>query len=134
MSELRTKRTQRAPPQRIILGIDPGVAIVGYAVVGEQRGNLSLLACDVIRTPASLSLSDRLQHIFEQMQTLIERFHPNEAAVESLFFSTNRKTAIPVAHARGVILLALMSLFPWFCRELSLRKKPARLTFGFSGS
>ena len=107
MSELRTKRTQRAPPRRIILGVDPGVAIVGYAAVDQQQGKLSLLACDVIRTPASLPLSDRLQHIFAQVQALIERLHPSEAAVESLFFSTNRQTAIPVAHARGVILLAL---------------------------
>ncbi len=92
---------------RIILGIDPGVAIVGYAVV-EARGNdLRMIVCDVIRTPAGIPLAHRLQHIYQQLGELLTSFHPQEAAMEELFFGRNVSTAIAVGQARGVALLAL---------------------------
>jgi crossover junction endodeoxyribonuclease RuvC len=98
--------SQRSPP-RIIVGIDPGVAIVGYAFVRELRGVLTLLACDVIRTPSKMPLEDRLLSIYKQMDTLLTVHHPTDAAMETLFFGKNKKTAMQVAHARGVLLLAL---------------------------
>ena len=107
MTKKRLPLRKRARPERIIIGVDPGVATVGYAVIGEQKGTLSLLACAVIRTPAQMPLPDRLQAIYEQVQAILRTYHPTEAAVEALFFGTNRQTGMPVAHARGVILLAL---------------------------
>ncbi len=94
-------------PQRVILGIDPGVAIAGYAVLVERQGQLTAIACDVIRTPAHTPLADRLRLLHEQVSILLTTYHPTEAAMESLFFGKNRTTAIAVAHARGVLMLAL---------------------------
>ena len=95
------------PTRRIILGIDPGVAIVGYAVVEAQDDVLTMIACDVIRTPAGLQLPSRLQLIYQQLTELVNSYHPQEAAMEELFFGRNVSTAIAVGQARGVTLLAL---------------------------
>jgi crossover junction endodeoxyribonuclease RuvC len=96
------------PPRRLILGIDPGVALVGYALVAEQQGGrLECLACDVIATPARMPLQHRLQLIYRGVSRLILTYHPQEAAMESLFFGHNRTTGMAVGHARGVIMLAL---------------------------
>lgn len=92
---------------RIALGIDPGTAIVGYAVVMAQGSNLSLLACDVITTPAKMPLAQRLQAIYTELSGIIATFHPQEAAIEELFFAKNARTAMSVGHARGVAMLAL---------------------------
>lgn len=91
----------------IILGIDPGVAIVGYAVVEARGDALAMIACDVIRTPTSMPLAHRLQHIYQQLTELVTSYHPQEAAMEELFFGRNVSTAIAVGQARGVTLLAL---------------------------
>lgn len=98
---------RRSASGRLILGIDPGVALVGYALVVEQQGRLESPACDVIATPAGLPLQRRLQLIYEGVSTVILTYHPTEAAMEALFFGLNRKTAMAVGHARGVIMLAL---------------------------
>lgn len=107
MKKQRVSLAGRSPPRRIILGIDPGLAIVGYAVLSEEDGQLALLACDVIRTPAGMPLPRRLQVIYEYLGTVLATYHPQEAAIESLFFAKNKKTAMVVGQARGVILLAL---------------------------
>jgi crossover junction endodeoxyribonuclease RuvC len=98
---------QRSPPARIVLGIDPGVAIIGYGVLEERQGQLRLLACGVIRTPANIPLAERLSQLYEDLMLLLATYHPTEAAVESLFFGRNSSTALDVAHARGIILFAL---------------------------
>ena len=90
----------------VILGIDPGVATVGFGVIDARRQGNTLLRYGVISTPAGLPLSHRLSLIHADMGELIETFHPEEMAVEELFFNTNLTTGIAVAHARGVILLA----------------------------
>lgn len=95
------------PTSRIILGIDPGVAIVGYAVVEARGDALKMIACDVIRTPAGIPLAHRLQRIYQQLGELLTRYRPQEAAMEELFFGRNVSTAIVVGQARGVALLAL---------------------------
>ncbi len=92
---------------RIILGIDPGVAIVGYAVVEARDDELRMIACDVIRTPAGLPLAPRLQLIYHQLGGLVSSYRPQEAAMEELFFGKNVSTAIAVGQARGVTMLAL---------------------------
>jgi crossover junction endodeoxyribonuclease RuvC len=90
-----------------ILGIDPGIATVGFGVVRGEHGTPHLIGYGTIRTPAGLPLDTRLLRISEDLEELITRFHPDAAAVEELFFNTNVKTAINVAHGRGVILQTL---------------------------
>ena len=90
-----------------ILGIDPGVATIGFGLVEAQRSAVRLLQYGVITTPAGLPLSVRLHQISQDMSQLLEQLKPEEAAVEELFFSKNITTGIAVAHGRGVILLEL---------------------------
>ncbi len=90
----------------IILGIDPGLAIVGWGVIEYKNTRFRTVAYGSIQTPAGTSTETRLKQIYDGMQELIERYHPDEMAVEELFFNTNVTTGIRVAEARGVILLA----------------------------
>ena len=90
----------------IILGIDPGYAIVGYGLVELVRTRYRVLDCGVITTPAKIPIENRLLSIHKEMTNLIERFNPDCMSIEELFFNSNHTTAIPCAEARGVILLA----------------------------
>ena len=90
----------------VILGIDPGIAIVGYGVVEYTGNRFHVIGYGAVTTEAGMKLSDRLRDIYESIHILIERFHPDAFAVEELFFNTNVKTAISVAHGRGVCILA----------------------------
>ena len=89
-----------------ILGIDPGIATVGFGVVEAERNRFRLLQCGVITTPAHTSLSSRLEQLYQDMKQLLEAYRPDAVSVEELFFNTNITTGIAVAHGRGVILLA----------------------------
>ena len=89
-----------------ILGIDPGLALVGFSIVDSDKNKLKLVTCGVISTCAHTSLSSRLDRIFCDMNELISTFSPDVMSIEELFFNTNITTGIAVAHARGVILLA----------------------------
>lgn len=88
-----------------ILGIDPGVATVGFGLVRAGRGVQTVLRYGAITTPAGLALSGRLLQIEEDLTAFLAQFSPDAVAVEELFFSKNVTTGIAVAHARGVILL-----------------------------
>lgn len=90
-----------------VLGIDPGTAITGYAVVEEEGGRLKLIDIGVVDTPAKTPLPSRLQQIYAGLQDVIAAQQPQAAAVEQLFFSRNVRTAMTVGQARGVVLLAL---------------------------
>lgn len=94
----------------IILGIDPGVATIGFGLIDAQRQKNTLLRYGVISTPPGIPLSSRLLQISEDMEQLIRQFRPDEMAVEELFFSKNITTGISVAHGRGVILLSAEKL------------------------
>lgn len=92
--------------RRVILGLDPGTARMGYGII-EQRGNrLTPLDFGVVGTPAGMDLHHRLALVFAQVGELLERHRPGAAAVESLFFNVNVRTAFAVGQARGVALLA----------------------------
>jgi crossover junction endodeoxyribonuclease RuvC len=95
------------PATRVTLGIDPGTAILGYAVVAARGDELSLIACDVITTPSQMPLSERLQHIYAGLIEIIKTHAPHEGAMEELFFAKNARTAMTVGQARGVAMLAL---------------------------
>ena len=90
----------------VILGIDPGFAIVGFGILEADRNAQRLLRCGAITTPAGVPLPGRLRQIFEDMHQLLTTFRPDAMAVEELFFNQNVTTGIGVAQARGVILLA----------------------------
>ena len=89
-----------------ILGIDPGVAIVGYGVITSDCGKLKPVDFGQVNSPAHTPLAKRLKMIYDGITQLINIHKPDVVAVEELFFNTNVKTAIAVGHARGVILLA----------------------------
>ena len=94
----------------VILGIDPGVATIGFGLIRAERGKNTLLQYGVITTPPGIPLSERLLQISNDMERLIATFRPDEMAVEELFFSKNITTGIAVAHGRGVILLVAEKL------------------------
>jgi crossover junction endodeoxyribonuclease RuvC len=89
-----------------ILGIDPGTGILGFGVIDVDKGNLRLVDAGVIRTPVKEDDAVRLQTIFEEITDIITDTKPTVMAVEKLFFAQNVTTAMTVAQARGVVLLA----------------------------
>ncbi len=89
-----------------ILGIDPGIAIVGFGIIDKQGSQLKPVQYGSIQTEAGLSVQIRLKQIFEAMQSLIDTYKPEEISVEKLFFAKNVTTAFTVGQARGVILLS----------------------------
>ncbi|MCX7787768.1 MAG: crossover junction endodeoxyribonuclease RuvC [Spirochaetes bacterium] len=90
-----------------ILGLDPGLAETGYGIIEERGGRYIHVCHGVISTPASMDLGERLVSIYQHIHSLIRTYHPKEAGVETLYFARNATSAIPVAEARGVALLAL---------------------------
>lgn len=89
-----------------ILGIDPGYAIVGYGVVDYSKNRFSVVGHGAITTQAHTPFEIRLQDIYNDINTIIEKYKPDEISIEKLYFNTNSTTAIDVSQARGVILLA----------------------------
>lgn len=99
----------------VILGIDPGIATVGFGVISCEGPVQRAIQYGVITTPPSLPLSVRISDIYNDALSLIDTFKPDAIAVEELFFNTNLKTGISVAHGRGVLLLAgVNSAVPMF--------------------
>lgn len=97
----------------IVLGIDPGTARTGFAVLKKtkgKKGNLELLDSGCITTPASLSPEKRLAQIYKKLKKLIAVFKPDIMAIEELFFNINVKTALSVGKAQGAIMLAAHDL------------------------
>lgn len=89
----------------IILGIDPGLAIVGWGVLECNGARFRPLGYGSILTPAGMRTEDRLAKIYSDLSKIIDHFHPDEMAVEELFFTNNITTGIRVAEARGIVLL-----------------------------
>lgn len=88
-----------------ILGIDPGLAIVGYGIIDCEKGNYKVVDYGVITTPKEEKTPARLHMIYDSLSALIDKYKPDCMAVEELFFTKNVTTGIAVAEARGVILL-----------------------------
>ena len=89
-----------------ILGIDPGYATIGYGVIDYNKNRFSVAGYGAITTPAGIPFERRLSDIYNDMNELIKKYSPDEMSIEKLYFNTNTTTAIDVAEARGVILLA----------------------------
>ena len=96
---------ERDTAVRRALGIDPGTARLGYAVVESRGGKLELVVCAAITTPAKLPMPERLARIYAELSALVREHEPREMAVEELFFAKNVTTAVSVGQARGVALL-----------------------------
>ncbi len=90
----------------VILGIDPGYAIIGYGVVKYENYKFTPLEYGAVTTPAKTEFSARLEMIYKGISSIIEKHRPDAMSIEKLFFNTNTTTAIDVAQARGVIMLA----------------------------
>jgi crossover junction endodeoxyribonuclease RuvC len=90
---------------RRAIGIDPGTARLGYAVIEARGDALSLLACEAISTSAQLPMPARLLRIYTQLSEVVSRYSPSEMAIEELFFAKNVTTAVAVGQARGIALL-----------------------------
>lgn len=91
----------------IILGLDPGTATTGYGVIRKISRQIHCLAYGTINTSPDMSMSRRLEIIYDDLGELISRYRPDAAAIEQLFFGRNTTTAITVGQARGILLLRL---------------------------
>ena len=89
-----------------ILGIDPGYATIGYGITDFLGGKFSVVGYGAVTTSPSKSFPERLKSIYEDISFLIEKYEPQSLSIERLYFNTNTTTAIDVAQARGVIVLA----------------------------
>ena len=89
-----------------ILGIDPGYAIVGWGVIDYENSRFRVVDYGSVQTKAGTDTVERLEKVYQGINTIIERYKPEHMAIEELFFNTNATTAIVVAEARGVTLLA----------------------------
>lgn len=92
-----------------ILGIDPGYAIMGWGVLDLKGNHFSVVDYGAITTDAKMEMPYRLQHLYAELGAIIEKYKPEEAAIEELFFNSNQKTAIMVGQARGVAVLACVN-------------------------
>lgn len=92
----------------VILGIDPGMAIMGYGVIESDKNNNKMKVLDygVVTTPSDMETSQRLLHIFNSVEELIRQYSPDAIAYEELFFNKNVKTALIIGHARGAAVVA----------------------------
>lgn len=90
-----------------IIGIDPGTAIVGYGIIDYNAGESTLVTSGSIQTSKNLDDANRLKEIENDLTTIIQKYSPEIASVEKLFFCKNQKTVISVAQGRGVILATL---------------------------
>ena len=114
----------------IILGIDPGFAIVGWSVIESERGNIRPIAFGAITTPAHTDIEARLLLIERDLTDIIEKYKPDEMAIEELFFNTNITTAIAVAEARGVIICQAHKLGVKINEYTPLQVKQAVVGYG----
>lgn len=90
----------------IILGIDPGFAILGYGIIEVSGNRFSALKYGAITTPSGMPMPQRLKIIYDELSFVISEYQPEEIAVEELFFNKNSKTALMVGQARGAVILA----------------------------
>ena len=116
----------------IILGIDPGFAIVGWSVIESVRGSIQAIAFGAITTPAHTDIEARLLTIQNDIETVINKYKPDEMAIEELFFNTNTTTAIQVAEARGVIICTAHKLGVKISEYTPLQVKSAVVGYGLA--
>lgn len=92
-----------------VLGIDPGLAIVGYSIIETDANKIKMLEYGCIKTEAEISTPDRLNIIFNRLNEIIKQYNPEDMAIEELFYNKNVKTVISIGQARGVEVLSGIS-------------------------
>ncbi|MFY9198705.1 MAG: crossover junction endodeoxyribonuclease RuvC [Acutalibacteraceae bacterium] len=90
----------------LILGIDPGYAIVGYGVINYEANRFSVVEYGAVTTPAKMPFNRRIECIYDELSEIMQRTQVQAMSIEKLFYNTNAKTVIDVSQARGVIMLA----------------------------
>jgi len=115
----------------IILGIDPGIASCGWAVIDAVKNKqLTIKNCGVIKTPSDISLGERLCTIDSELEKIIKENKPEVASIEEIFFAKNVKTAITVSQARGAIVLTCAKMGLEICEFTPLQVKQALTGYG----
>lgn len=113
-----------------ILGIDPGYAIIGWGLLNYERGRFAPLDFGAVTTEAGTPFVQRLQQIYTDLSLILTKYQPDAMAIEKLYFQNNQKTAIEVAEARGVILLAAQNAGVPIYEYTPLQVKSAVTGFG----
>ena len=113
-----------------VLGIDPGTATVGWAIVESVKGTATAVAYGHIATSKDLPLERRLQEIRDDVAVIVKQYQPDTAAMEELFFFNNQKTAISVAQSRGALLLTLADFGLTIAGYTPLQVKQALTGYG----
>ena len=114
----------------IIIGIDPGYAIVGIGVIEYKGNKFRTLEYNAITTPAQMPTVERLKKIYTEMTSYLIKYDPDAVAIEELFFNSNQKTAINVAQARGVLLVAVANANVPICEYTPLQVKQSVTGYG----
>lgn len=114
----------------VILGVDPGIATVGYGVVEYIGNKCNVIDYGAIVTPSDQLFPDRLKAVYNQLTDIIIRYKPDDLAIEELFFNKNVKTAIKVGHARGVQILAAVNYDLEIYEYTPLQVKQAVVGYG----
>lgn len=117
---------------KIVLGIDPGIAITGYGLITIEKNKASLVACGTITTSAHEPFGQRLNTIYTTLTKIIKKYRPDEVAIEELFFAKNAKTALKVGQARGVAWLAAWQQHLPIREFTPLQVKQAITGYGFA--
>ncbi len=114
----------------VILGIDPGLAIVGWGVIEYSGSHFKVLGSGTIETPAGMPTDERLCMIFDGIRSLIQQYKPQQMAIEELFFNTNITTGIRVAEARGVLIMCAKKMGVEIFEYTPLQVKQSVVGFG----
>lgn len=114
----------------IILGVDPGYAIVGIGVIEYVGNKFRTLEYGAITTPAGMPTTERLKKIYQEMEMYLDKYKPDAVAIEELFFNSNQKTAINVAQARGVLLVSVANRNIPICEYTPLQVKQSVTGYG----
>ena len=114
----------------VILGIDPGYAIVGYGVIEAKNSRYRPLEHGAVTTKSTQDFNGRLEVIYNSIEAILQKWKPDAVAIEKLFFNSNQKTAIQVAEARGVILLAAQKAGVSISEYTPLKVKQAVTGYG----
>ena len=114
----------------IILGVDPGYAIVGIGVIEYVGNKFRTLEYGAITTPAGMPTTERLKKIYQEMEMYLDKYNPDAVAIEELFFNSNQKTAINVAQARGVLLVSVANRNIPICEYTPLQVKQSVTGYG----
>lgn len=116
-----------------ILGIDPGIAIVGYGIVDKEGNRYKTVAYDAVTTRAHTPLEERLEKVYNGVNEIIKNYKPDVMSIEELFFNNNAKTALTVGQARGVIILAAVKNGVPVYEYTPLQVKQALTGYGRAG-